>query len=443
MPNDFFEKRPELLGRRGGQYSALCSSNVEVMKYLRYAVRTLCEGVPGLGGFFTITCSENLTHCKSSMEGEECPVCRDVPIYKLISDVVGAIYEESSAVDKNIQTVAWTWAWDDYMSDDEIKKCIDLLPREVVIQCNSEAKHDFVRGGVKGKVRDYSISVPGPADYAKNIWEYASKRGHGVSAKVQVNCTWECSTLPYLPVFDLIREHMSGLSASGVDHLMLSWTLGGYPSVSLKIASDCLSDGSEESYDRLLKSEYGEYAEAVKLSAREFSRAFKEFPFELLSLYMGPQNAGPSNLLHEEKSGFSATMTCYAYDDLDYWRAQYPREVYRDQYAAICKGWEKGLDIIKSMPENHEYRVISEAAYTIFRSSYLQIAYIMARDAGDKKTMLDAIAEEGQLAKRLARAMSRLPEIGYEAANHYYYNRGMLAEKVISCDYLSDSLKKR
>ena len=443
MPNDFFVGREELCGRRGAQYSAMCTSNPKVMEYLRYAVRTLCESVSGLGGFFTITCSENLTHCKSSMEGEECPVCRDVPIYKLISDVIGAIYRESTAVDRKIRTIAWTWAWDDYMTDDEIRRCIDLIPKEVVIQCNSEAKKEFVRGGIKGNVRDYSISVPGPADYAENIWSYATKCGHEVSAKVQVNCTWECSTLPYLPVFDLIREHMSGLKASGVDHLMLSWTLGGYPSINLKIASDCMKDGSPESYQRLLESEYGEYAEAVNLSAKEFSSALSEFPFELLCLYMGPQNAGPSNLLHMEKSGFSATMTCFAYDDLDYWRANYPREVYRDQFALICDKWKRGLEIIQKMPKCHEYRVISEAGYAIFRSAYLQIAFIMARDIGDIDTMMAAAKEEGELSKSLAEAMKVLPEIGYEAANHYYYNRGMLAEKTVSCDYLLDRLKNR
>lgn len=441
MPNDFFDAHKELCGRRGDSYSALCTSRPEVMDYLRYAVRTLCESVSGLGGFFTITCSENLTHCKSSMEGEECPVCRDVPIYKLVSDVINAIYEESVAVDPEMQTIAWTWAWDDYMTDEEIERCIDLIAKDVVIQCNSEAKQEFTRGGIKGNVRDYSISVPGPAPYAKRLWQYAADKGHKACAKVQVNCSWECSTLPYLPVFDLIREHMTGLKAASVEHLMLSWTLGGYPSVNLKIASDALADGSVESYCALLKEEYGEYADLVKDSAREFSNAFREFPFELLCLYMGPQNGGPSNLLYEKKSGFGATMTCFAYDDLDYWRSNYPRETYRDQFKLVCEKWKRGLDIINGMPDSHEYKIISRAAYDIFRSSYLQIAFIMARDEDDREAMLNIAVEEAERALSLSRAMNKLPQIGYEAANHYYYNKGMLAEKVISCEYITSKLK--
>ena len=30
--------------------------------------------------------------------------------------------------------------------------------------------------------------------------------------------------------------------------------------------------------------------------------------------------------------------------------------------------------------------------------------------------------------------------IGYEAANHYYFNKGMLAEKVINCEYLKGAI---
>ena len=32
------------------------------------------------------------------------------------------------------------------------------------------------------------------------------------------------------------------------------------------------------------------------------------------------------------------------------------------------------------------------------------------------------------------------PAIGYEAANHYYFNKMMLAEKYISCEHIKKSL---
>ena len=432
MPNAFFERHPELLGRRDADYSALCTQHPAVMAYLRRAVRTLCQSAPGLGGFFVITCSENLTHCKSRMSGQECPVCRDIPIEKLVAEVLCAIYEESSAVDPAIRTVAWTWAWDDYMTEQQMYACIDLLPSEIVIQSNSEAMQEFVRGGVRGNVRDYSISVPGPAPLAKRVWEHARRRGHEVCAKVQVNTSWECSTLPYLPVFDLIREHMMGLGAQGVEHLMLSWTLGGYPSINLKIASECLRDPSEQAYLTLLQHEFGEWAETVRASARAFSQAFRHFPFDVASLYFGPQNPGPSNLLYAQPSGLSATMTCYSYDALDTWRAIYPRDVYAEQWRLLSENWSAGIEMLADMPDC-EYKQMAMAADTIFASCYAQVQFILAREQGDTAQMHKIAAMEMKNALDLYALMQKNPRIGYEAANHYYYNKGMLAEKALNC----------
>lgn len=442
MPEEFFEDHVELRGKKNGMFSSLCTSCPEVMKYLRYAVRTLCENVRGLGGFFTITCSENLTHCKSVGSGEMCERCKDRSVSSLVAEVITAIYEESTAVDQSIRNIAWTWAWDDYMTEDEIRECIDMIPEGVVIQCNSEAKQKFTRGGIDGEVRDYSISVTGPAPYAMDVWRYAREKGHEVSAKVQVNCTWECSTVPYLPVFDLIRKHMKGLKRADVDHLMLSWTLGGYPSINLKIASDCLNDGSEESYFALLQREYGEWAETVKRSATAFSEAFEEFPFELLSLYMGPQNSGPSNPLYLEKTGLRATMTCYSYDDLDYWRANYPREIYLEQYRLLSEKWKRGLDMLENMPDC-SFLHMAKAAYLIFRSAYLQIRFIIARDGDNRADMIYCADEEYKNAVDMYRLILIEPLLGYEAANHYYYNKGALAEKAIICDGISKMLKEK
>ena len=438
MPNAFFKAHPELLGRRDADYSALCTQHPAVINYLRSSVRRLCQSAPGLGGFFAITCSENLTHCKSKMTGQECPVCRDVPIERLIAEVLCAISEESSAVDPTMRTIAWTWAWDDFMSEQQIKNCIDLLPPEITIQSNSEACMPFTVGGVSGNVRDYSISIPGPAPLATRVWKYAKAKGHEVCAKVQVNASWECSTLPYLPVFDLIREHMMRLRDAGVEHLMLSWTLGGYPSISLKIASECLRDPSDAAYRVLLAQEFGAQADAVYASAKVFSDAFRAFPFDLRSLYFGPQNAGPSNPLYEKKSGFAATMTCYAYDDLETWRAIYPTETYAEQWRVLSEGWHAGVDLLADMPDC-EYKQMAQAADAIFGSCYAQVCFILAREEGNDARAKEIAKQEQNYALQLYSLMQKNPRIGYEAANHYYYNKGMLAEKVINCQHILDS----
>lgn len=439
MPQAFFENFPELKGAEFNRYAAMCTSNPSVMKYLRDAVHKLCEYVPDIGGFFTITCSENLTHCKSKEGISKCCRCKDVPISELIAQVICAVSEESKKVNPNIRTIAWTWAWDDYMTKEEISRCIDLLPADVIIQCNSEAQKEYTIGGVTGNIRDYSMSIPGPAPLAEYIWNYAKSKGHEVCAKVQVNVTWECSTLPFLPVFDLIREHMKGLRDVGVKHLMLSWTLGGYPSVNLKVATSCLSDSSEEKYTALLQDEFGEYAEAVKKATKMFSDAFREFPFHMDTLYRGPHNGGPSNLLYKEPSGFESTMTCYAFDDLDNWRSIYPKDVYINQLKKLSTGWKKGLEEIENMPEC-DFKWSAFGGYALFYSSYLQAEFIDKRDSDDKDYLTYLVSEEKKMALLMYDLMQKSNLFGYEAANHYFFNRGMLAEKVLNCEYITEKI---
>ena len=43
--------------------------------------------------------------------------------------------------------------------------------------------------------------------------------------------------MPYLPVLDLVAEHCRALAGAGIDGMMLSWSLGGYPSPNLEVAT--------------------------------------------------------------------------------------------------------------------------------------------------------------------------------------------------------------
>ena len=93
------------------------------------------------------------------------------------------------------------------------------------------------RGGVRTTVGEYSISSVGPGPQAVGNWKSAQAAGLKTVAKVQVNNSWELSTVPYLPVMDLVAEHCRNLASAGVDGTMLSWSLGGYPSPNLEIAA--------------------------------------------------------------------------------------------------------------------------------------------------------------------------------------------------------------
>lgn len=51
--------------------------------------------------------------------------------------------------------------------------------------------------------------------------------------------------------------------------------------------------------------------------------------------------------------------------------------------------------------------------------------------------MEEILQEEESICLRVAAIQAHNPMIGYESANHYFYYRNVLLEKVISCRYLA------
>ena len=431
MPIEFFEKHPDIQGHVMGNNACLCTSTDTVRDYLKNAIEEICRAVPLIGGFFTITRSENLTNCysHSARKGIECncPRCSKLTVANVISDTIECFCEGAHRVDPNIKVFAWNWAWGEYAED-----IIRSLPEDVILISQSELDVPYEIGGVKGRVIDYSMSITGPGQNARSLWKAARERGLQIGAKVQVNTTWEASTVPAIPVLPSIEKHIRDLKHEGVQHLLLSWTLGGYPSANIAAAAKHFY---EECNYNIECSPY--YAAELR-----FSEAFKEFPFHLRVLYCGPQNAGPSTLLFESPTGYNATMTCYAYDDLEKWRGNYPIDVLEDQFKKLCDGWNEGLALLPS-DDTSETVIMAQASYCLFKSSLNQIRFNRARNDGRYADAATAAAEELCISEKMLSLMNRNAAIGYEAANHYYFSKGQMAEKLINCHYVIDKMKEK
>ena len=444
MPTEFFKQCPGWKGAgvKGGDAFALCTSNPEVLPALRDGMARLFREVPGLGGVFTITMSENITHCRTRplnpdapAHASECPVCAKRPQEEFPAEVNRAIAEGVHSVNPQADVIAWTWAW----SPPWDEKAVELLPKDIKLMCVSETDVVTDAMGIKGRVLDYSISKVGPGAAAERLWKKAAECGLQSVAKVQLNNTWECSAVPYIPVPDLVEEHLNKLKTAGISDLMLSWTLGGYPGGNLELL--------RMSKEALAEEKFGNAASPVLAAWREFSVAFREFPLhQTAQLYLAPQNFGPMNLLFAEPSGYRATMIGFPYDDLDGWRGYYYSEdVFEEQFRKLSEGWGRGMQYlreaeteIKPVFEDNYIDLfnVAEAVYCHFRSTYLQIRFVRLRNAGKKAECLPVLDEEIELAKRLLAVVNRDSRIGFEASNHYYYTASDLKEKVLNCEYL-------
>ena len=430
MPLEFFSEREDIKGHAMGEYASLCTSTEKVQNYLSDSIEFICRNVSLIGGFFTITRSENQTNCYShSDKGSNmcnCPRCKERGVDDVIAEVLDCMLKGARRVSRDVKVFAWNWRWDEF-SESIIRK----LPRDIVFIAQSELDMPFEIGGVRGNVLDYSMSIVGPGELAKRQWQVARECGLEIGAKVQVNTTWEASTVPAIPVSPSVEEHMRSLCEEGISHLLLSWTLGGYPSRNLASCAKYFYEDSKKDTEN-------RYFEAEK----QFCKAFKEFPFHIGTLYEGVQNAGPSNLLFAEPTGYRATMTCFAYDDLDAWRSIYPVDVFESQFEKLCCEWQKGLDMLPD-DDDGEIAVMARATYCLFRSSLDQIKFIRARDDGRYEDAVVAANNEIATARMMLDAMNKNAAIGYEAANHYYFSKGQLVEKIVNCYHVINVFKQR
>ena len=453
MPHSFFEKYPDMRGSQRERYSCMCLMNQKTQDYLSGAVERLCRAVPDLGGFFTITMSENPTHCRSGSFDKTCPTCAEIPQGELVALVNRLVSEGAKRVSDAIQVIAWDWAWvpETNLSayDGTKEKCISEIPESVAIMSQRDVGIKFERGGIKNEVYDYTMSVDGVSETTLKTWEVAKKYGHKTAVKLQINNTWECSTTPYLPIYGSLIKQVDDLIKTDVNHLMLSWTLGGYPSPNIKLISESffIENGKcEPDYSIALKSLYGKNADKVKEATDLFCKAFSEYPFHVSLAYKGPHNGGVANPLYHKPTGYKATMTCYAYDDLTGWRANYPEEIVEDQFKKVSDVWEEGL--LKLEGIEGEIKDISFVSYSLFRSSYDQIRFVRLRDKYEqekteelRKEILEIIKTEKELATTLYAIMCRRPSVGFEAANHYYFSADMVLEKIINCAFLEEYYK--
>jgi hypothetical protein len=469
MSRAFFEKHPAVRGTsylgppETAEEFAICTSVPEVREWLRDSLTHVFKQVPDLGGIFCITASENLTNCFAHGHPEYCPRCSKRQGWEVVTELLEAFRDGVRKGSPTAELIAWDWGWDWVQNGPEAAPTIAHLPKDVKLLSVSEWGTPYTRGGVPLVAAEYSISVVGPGENALKHWKAAREHQITTLAKVQFNNTWEISAVPYIPVPLLIQQHMDNLLAEDVRGLMLSWTLGGYPSPNLEVAKEYYyapQPSGTHVLERVARRHYGADAAPDVLAAwKQFSTAFLEFPYGVVAGYNIPLQHGPSNPLRLQPTGYRAGMILFPYDDLPHWLGPYSADTARKQFEKLTQLWEGGLEQFRrALPRVPKERAetarkdlgIAETCWLHFRSVANQIRFYQLRSQLGETApagRASVIAEMKQLARSemdLARQLYTIARqdstIGYEASNHYYYRPLDLAEKVLNCQQLLQSL---
>ncbi len=468
MAIDFFKKYPEVAGaiKPNVNLQAMCISHPEVRKWLGDSLAYIFKEIPDLGGIFTITASENYTNCASHGEGflKTCPRCSKKGYANVIAETNAILEEGVHRSAPNAKVLVWDWGWfgNQLGKGPEI---ITKLPKNVWVMSVSEWALPINRGGVHTIISEYSISGVGPGPRAQEEWKSALENGLKSAAKVQLNTTWEIGSIPYIPATDLVARHCRQLATSGVTAMMMSWSLGGHPSLNLKIPQIFDRDPLptlEEALNELALDLYGsEGAPLARQGWTKISNAFEEFPYG--NVYSPPYQVGPANFLYLKPTEYAATMVGIPYDALSQWRGIYPEDVYENQFVKMFKGFMEGSALLeqaaKKAPIDHrkeadEQTRFGKTAGIIYGSTANQVKFIRLRNklidpktsASEKKLvaadMIKVVRQEIDMARQLYRITKEDSRIGFESTNHYWFVPNDLVEKVISCRQIIEELSK-
>jgi hypothetical protein len=353
------------------------------------------------------------------------------------------------AANPKAKFIVWDWSWHSVLGEAVPEKIIAKLPKGVALMADFERGTAIQRGGIPMHVEEYSISVVGPSPRATLRSQQAKQFGFDYLAKIQLSSTWECGTVPFIPVPNLIWKKADALQKVGGSGAMATWTIGSYPSpnteaFALRNWNPTLSE--EGALRRIAARRYGApAAEAAVRGWTTLSTAFnEEFPFSS-SPYAGPLQHGPCLPWYrlDIPPGYGNTTLFNCKDDWRHWTAPYPQDVMARLLRHLCERWDDGLadlrEAIAQAPS--ERKRIAERDYGVawmigyyYRTYANALEFYGARDGKDVPNMkrhAERDQKETVEAFRLVRSDSRL---GWEPELQYFYRPLDVLERLISQD---------
>ena len=441
----------ELLGpgwtleQAGFDISSFCVNSETARKYLYECTNSLFRAVPHLGGLITISLGERVTSClsRASQFGDgaiPCPHrCGKSP-GEILADVLGSMKKGMTDADPEAELISWLYIPYPEQLGHWIAQLPEKLPSDIVLAFNFESgvtkkQLDSVRAG-----GDYWLSEVGPSDRFVTMSQAA--KGHcQLAAKLQVACSHECATVPYLPVPELVYRKYRKMKELGVRHVIQCWYFGNYPGLmneaAGKLAYEDFSAGEEAFLEALASPEWGRKdAPRVVRAWKHFAEGYSQYPLDIQFQYYGPMHDGPVWPLHLKQVMLPLTRSWKpelfpAGDTFGDAVKHFALPELAELTGRLSSEWHKGFEVMQTLPRDaHELDfTLAEALDIQFRSGHNILRFYSMRNAlldspsdaqvqleGMKKIVREEIANSLRLAE-LCRLDSRL---GYHSEAEVY-----------------------
>ena len=442
FPGDILlEKHPELKGAPTCDRFAFCPSTESGRQYIYESVKDLFTQVPKLGGILNISYGERPTTCLSSANvvnesPVKCPRCAAVPKWEILFRSLSAM---RSGMPESAQLISWLYMARPTSRSEWVFRIAEHTPENVILQYNLESNGTKMQLGKPRKGGDYWLSYTGPSQDFREIAGRAAKTGTALSAKIQVGCSHEVATVPFVPVPGLLYRKYREMKLCGVSSVMQCWYFGNYPGLMNRAAGmlareDFANSDEDDFLVRLARPEWGEKAPAVAAAWKMLGDAYENYPLDNMMQYYGPMHSGVIWPLVPEIALKPLAPTWkpdfgYSGDVIGECLGNHTLEEAVILTRRMADGWEKGLKLWQSCGSHPDIGV-AEALSIQFRSAsdilnfYLLREKLIAgiRPAATLDAMEEIVRREIGNSERLIPLCKADSRLGFhsEAESHQY-----------------------
>ncbi len=471
-----FEKYPDI---RGAQFplscslgeTALCTSAPRVQSYLREASAELFRSAPGLAGIIDIFAGERATNCWFDEEiVKGCPRCSQKTQWEVLSQLIGCLNEGMKSVSPDAEFLAWDYS--SISTDVKLRIMENASPDIVWLGCFEHGGRTS-RCGKKFVMDEYSLSYAGPSEPFKALAAGARKSRRRIYAKLQIGTTYEQSSLPYIPVPSGVFRKFHSMRRLGVDGAMLSWIIGGFPSLMLKaagLASFCPVGSEADFIRRLAAIEWGEEVSAPVAAAwRHFFKAYSLYPAMNDVFYYGPITRCPAYHLRLDTENRRATPYNFGItadrdiqpfeDNPTRWLGIFTEKELISCFRSMAEEWGKGLRLLKHAAERSREETalrqlgVAKAVWIQFRSCANVIEFYTIRNLSawrektkgkSQRARMRAIAiDEISLGSQMIKLLRHDPTLGFQSELYYFsFSENLIAAKIRHTQNLLKRLRK-
>lgn len=401
------KKHPDAIGylTKDNNYT-LCTHTEKGAAYCIETTQKLLELVPDLGGIIDITDGERFTSCTSAYHYERCPRCSRYSKGEVLAHTVGLFQEGIRRSGTKAKFISWTYGhrgWD--MAD--IQDYVSAASNDAMLMENFDDAGYTEQLGKTRQAIDYWLSYVGPSQMYEGAAQKALDTGKRMFAKMQVCCSHELATVPYIPVPGILFDKYAGARKYRVEGIMQCWYFGNYPSLMSKAAGELsfMDDFSDKQQflEHLAGIYYGGQAKNAVKAWRSFEDGYKNYPVNIMFSYYGPMHDGVAWELSLLPKNRPLSRSWLLPDPPDGDRIGECLQSGHTLEEAICltkamgNAWEEGLQV---MPEcgPDEQRSIAQALAVLFRSGnnilrFYHLREQLGKGSGNAQEILDEMEQ--------------------------------------------------